>query len=163
MADSEQEQPDLPEITTLTAEIVGAYVAHHTVATSDLPGLIATVSKELIGLGQGQEEPEEEKLTPAVPIKRSVTPDHIICLEDGKKLKMLKRHLKTRYDMTPDEYRRRWGLKEDYPMVAPAYAETRSALAKKIGLGRKPEPAKVTKPARKTAAKKPAAKKRKST
>ncbi|MEM9442168.1 MAG: MucR family transcriptional regulator, partial [Pseudomonadota bacterium] len=104
--------------------------------------------------------PEPEKLTPAVPIKKSVTPDHIICLEDGKKLKMLKRHLKTRFDMTPEEYRQRWGLKDDYPMVAPAYAETRSALAKKIGLGRKPEPEKPAKAPRKRATKKTAAKAR---
>ena len=108
-------------------------------ASNDLPGLITTVGKELAGLGQAPDEPEEEKPTPAVPIKRSVTPDHIICLEDGKKLKMLKRHLKTSYDRTPDDYRRRWGLKDDCPMVAPSYAQQRSDLAKKIGLGRKPE------------------------
>ena len=160
MAEIEHNQLDLPEITTLTAEIVGAYVGHHTLSASDLPDLIATVGKELAGLGRTPAEPEEEKPTPAVPIRRSVTPDHIICLEDGKKLKMLKRHLKTRYDMTPEEYRQRWGLKDDYPMVAPAYAETRSALAKKIGLGRKPEPVKQTKAPRKRAVKKPAAKKR---
>ena len=81
---------------------------------------------------------EPEKLVPAVPIKKSIQQDHLVCLEDGKKLKMLKRHLKTRYDMTPDDYRRRWGLADDYPMVAPAYAEQRSTLAKKIGLGTKP-------------------------
>ena len=119
MSELEQVQASHSEITTLTAEIVGAYVGHHTMATADLPALIATVGQELAGLGQAPTEPEEEKPTPAVPIKRSVTPDHIICLEDGKKLKMLKRHLKTRYDMTPEDYRRRWGLKEDYPMVAP--------------------------------------------
>ena len=159
MTDIEPNQPDHHEITTLTAEIVGAYVAHHTVAAGDLPDLIATVGKELAGLGQAQAEPEAEKPTPAVPIKRSVTPDHIICLEDGKKLKMLKRHLKTRYDMTPDEYRRRWGLKDDYPMVAPSYAAQRSDLAKKIGLGRKPEPAKPAKTPRKKTVRKLAAKK----
>lgn len=154
------DQVDLNEITTLTAEIVGAYVGHHTVAATDLPGLIAMVGKGLAGLGKASAEPEEEKPTPAVPIKHSVTPDHIICLEDGKKLKMLKRHLKTRYDMTPDEYRRRWGLKDDYPMVAPAYAATRSALAKKIGLGRKDKPvAKLVKTPRKRTVGKPAAKK----
>ena len=157
MAELEQGQASHQEITTLTAEIVGAYVGHHTVAASDLPDLIATVGKELAGLGQAPAELEEEKPTPAVPIKRSVTPDHIVCLEDGKKLKMLRRHLKTRYGMTPDEYRKRWGLKDDYPMVAPAYAEQRSALAKKIGLGRKAEPAKPA--PRKRAAKKPVVKK----
>jgi len=133
-------------------EIVGAYVGYYTVAASDLPDLIAMVGQGLAGLGQAEAALEEEKPTPAVPIKRSVTPDHLICLEDGKKLKMLKRHLKTRYDMTPDEYRQRWGLKDDYPMVAPSYAAQRSDLAKKICLGRKPAP-------RERAAKKPATKK----
>ena len=103
-------------------------------AANDLPDLIAMVGKGLAGLGQAPAEPEEEKPTPAVPIKRSVTPDHIICLEDGKKLKMLKRHLKSRYDMTPDDYRKRWGLKDDYPMVAPSYAAQRSDLAKRLAL-----------------------------
>ena len=160
MTELEQDQADLPEITALTAEIVGAYVTHHTVASTDLPALIATVGKELAGLGQGPAAPPEEKPVPAVPIKRSVTPDYIVCLEDGKKLKMLKRHLKTSYDMTPDEYRRRWGLKDDYPMVAPSYAAQRNDLAKKIGLGKKSEPVtKVVKAPRKKAAKKPAAKK----
>jgi len=160
MDELETPSSDLQEITTLTAEIVGAYVAHHSVAASDLPDLITMVGKELAELSQTPAEPEEEKPTPAVSIKKSVTPDYIICLEDGKKLKMLKRHLQTRYDMTPDDYRKRWGLKDDYPMVAPAYAATRSELAKKIGLGRKPEPvAKLIKAPRKRAARKPAAKK----
>jgi len=141
MAEMEADQIDHHELTALTAEIVGAYVGHHTVAITDLPVLITTVGQQLAGLNQAPAEPKEEKRVSAVPIKRSVTPDYIICLEDGKKLKMLKRHLKTCYDMTPEDYRRRWGLKDDYPMVAPAYAATRSALAKKIGLGRKPEPA----------------------
>ena len=167
MDDMEHDQASPHELATLTAEIVGAYVGHHRLASNDLPDLIATIGKELAGLGQAsaETEPEEEKLVPAVSIKRSVTPDHIICLEDGKKMTMLKRHLKTRYDMTPDEYRKRWGLKDDYPMVAPAYAEKRSALAKKIGLGRKPAPLKEPAPVRSTkapdrrASKKPAAKK----
>ena len=158
MADVEQNQADQHEITTLTAEIVGAYVSHHTVAAADLPDLIATVGKELVGLGQQPAEPVVEKPKPAVSIKRSITDEYLICLEDGKKLKMLKRHLMTRYGMTPDEYRERWGLKDDYPMVAPAYAETRSALAKKIGLGRKPEP---KKPVRKTTKKRATVKKSK--
>lgn len=159
MAEMESDQIDHREMTTLTAEIVGAYVGHHAVATTDLPALIATVGQQIAGLRQAPAEPEEEKPIPAVPIKKSVTSDHIICLEDGKKLKMLKRHLKTRYDMTPEDYRRRWGLKDDYPMVAPAYAATRSALAKKIGLGRKPEPAKPAKAPKKRAARKTTAKK----
>ncbi|MGI9505847.1 MAG: MucR family transcriptional regulator [Geminicoccaceae bacterium] len=153
MSEVVQGQTNLTEVTTLTAEIVGAYVRHHSVASADLPGLIATVGKELAGLGQAPAESEEQKKpSPAVPIKRSVTPDYIICLEDGKKLKMLKRHLLTRYDMTPDDYRRRWGLKDDYPMVAPSYAAQRSKLAKQIGLGRKAEPTKVAKTPRKRTA-----------
>jgi len=156
MTELELHQPDFAEITSLTAGVVAAYVGHHTVSATDLPDLIKTIGKELAGLSQPAVEPKPEKLTPAVPIRRSVTPDYIICLEDGKKLKMLKRHLKTRYDMTPDEYRKRWGLKEDYPMVAPSYAAQRSDLAKKIGLGRKPEP---TKAPRRQTRKKPAAKK----
>jgi len=160
MTEPEQDQTSHHEIATLTAEIIGAYVGHHTVATGDLPDLIVTVGKELAGLDHGPAELEEQKPVPAVPIKRSVTRDHIICLEDGKKLKMLKRHLKTRYDMTPDEYRKRWGLKDDYPMVAPSYAAQCSDLAKKIGLGRKPEPvAKLMKAPRKKATKKPTIKK----
>jgi predicted transcriptional regulator len=135
----DEEQYDHSTFVAMTAEITSAYVANNAVATADLPRVISTIAENLRQLGQ---EPEEEvKLEPAVPIKKSVTPDFIICLEDGKKLKMLKRHLKTRYDMTPEEYRERWGLKEDYPMVAPAYAATRSELAKKIGLG-KPKPKK---------------------
>ena len=149
MAEPEQKQPDLTEITTLTAEIVSAYVGHHSVAASDLPGLITTIGQQLAGLTQTLAEPEKEELVPAVPIRRSVMPDHIVCLEDGKKLKMLKRHLKTSYNMTPDEYRQRWGLKDDYPMVAPSYAALRSDLAKKIGLGRKPELEKPTRTPRK--------------
>ena len=160
MAERAQGQADLTEVTTRTAEIVGAYVRHHSVASADLPGLIATVGKELAGLGQAPAEPDEEKPRPAVPIKRSVTPDYIVCLEDGKKLKMLKRYLQTQYDMTPDEYRRRWGLKDDYPLVAPSYAARRSALAKKIGLGRKPEPQKPAKAARKRPARKAATRKK---
>ena len=159
MTELEQDQARPQEITTLTAEIVSSYVGHHSVAATDLPDLIAMVGKGLAGLGQRPAGPEKEKPVPAVPIKRSVTPDHIICLEDGKKLKILKRYLKTQYDMTPDEYRRRWGLKDDYPMVAPAYAAQRSDLAKKIGLGRKPEPTKPAKAPRKRVARRPVAKK----
>ena len=104
----------------------------------DVPDLIKQTYSSLAGLGLPAEEEQVEKPTPVVPIKRSVQDDYIVCLEDGKKLKMLKRHLKTRYNMTPDEYRKRWGLPDDYPMVAPAYAKQRSNLAKKIGLGTKP-------------------------
>ena len=140
---------------SLTAEIVAAFTGHNTVATSDLPGLIKTVYETLRAAGTVEAEKPVEALVPAVPIKKSVMPEFIVCLEDGKKLKMLKRHLATRYNMTPAEYRTRWGLPSDYPMVAPAYAAKRSELAKSIGLGRKPvetapEPA-AQKPARRVA------------
>ena len=122
----------------LTTEIVAAFASHNTVATSDLPGLIKTVYETLRAAGTVEAEKPVEALVPAVPIKKSVTSEFIVCLEDGKKLKMLKRHLATRYNMTPAAYRQRWGLPNDYPMVAPAYAAQRSDLAKSIGLGRKP-------------------------
>jgi predicted transcriptional regulator len=157
MAELEQDQLGQHEITTLTAEIVGAYVSNHTVPLSELPGLITTVGKEVAGLGETPAEPEEP--TPAVPIKRSVREDAIVCLICGKPQKMLKRHLATRHEHTPDEYRVLFGLKDDYPLVAPSYAATRSALAKKNGLGRKPAPKKPVRAPRKRAAKKPAAKK----
>lgn len=121
----------------LTAQIVAAHVEHNTVRTDALPDLIEKVYQTLRGVGQAAVEPERP--TPAVPIKQSVKPEFIICLEDGRKLKMLKRHLMTAYQMTPAQYRTRWGLSADYPMVAPAYAKVRSSLAKKIGLGRKGE------------------------
>jgi len=120
----------------LTAQIVSAHVANNSVDTDALPGLIQSIFKTLSAMGEGT--PIVEKKEPAVPIKKSVYADHIICLEDGKKLKMLKRHLKTAYNMSPDQYRDKWGLPPDYPMVAPNYAKHRSSLAKKIGLGTKP-------------------------
>jgi predicted transcriptional regulator len=120
----------------LTTEIVAAHVANNTVAVSDLPQLINEVYRTLASVGSAPAAPERPQ--PAVAVKKSVHPDYIICLEDGKKLKMLKRHLKTAYNMTPEEYRDRWGLPADYPMVAPNYAAHRSTLAKKIGLGTKP-------------------------
>ncbi len=119
---------------SLTTEIVAAHVSNNTVPLSELPSLIEQVYRSLASVGT-EPAPVEERPQPAVPIKKSVTPDFIICLEDGKKLKMLKRHLKTAYDMTPEEYRERWGLPADYPMVAPNYARQRSSLAKQIGLG----------------------------
>jgi predicted transcriptional regulator len=121
---------------TLTADIVSAHVSNNSVAVSDLPLLIQNVHNALTGLGGRTDEPEV-KQEPAVSIRSSVKPDYIVCLEDGKKLKMLKRHLMTHYQMTPDEYRQKWGLNADYPMVAPNYAEQRRTLAKKIGLGTK--------------------------
>jgi len=128
---------DHSELLSLTSEIVAAHVSNNTVPSGDLPDLIGTVFETLSQLGGEPAEPEVE-VKPAVPIKRSVTDDYLICLDDGKKLKMLKRHLKTAYDMTPEEYRAKWGLPHDYPMVAPNYAKKRQELAKKIGLGRKP-------------------------
>jgi predicted transcriptional regulator len=130
------ERSNAGDLLTLTTEIVSAHVANNTVAVSDLPQLIQEVYRTLASVGNVPAAPERPQ--PAVPVKKSVTPDYIICLEDGKKLKMLKRHLKTAYDMSPEEYRERWGLPADYPMVAPNYAAHRSSLAKKIGLGTKP-------------------------
>lgn len=121
---------------TLTADIVSAHVSNNSVAVSDLPVLIQNVHNALTGLG-GQKEEPVAKPEPAVSVRSSIKPDYIVCLEDGKKLKMLKRHLMTHYSMTPDEYRQKWGLAADYPMVAPNYAEQRRSLAKKIGLGTK--------------------------
>jgi predicted transcriptional regulator len=118
----------------LTTEIVAAHVSNNAVGLEELPVLINHVHRSLSSLGSTP-EPVAEKLQPAVPVKKSVTPDFIICLEDGKKLKMLKRHLKTAYDMSPEDYRERWSLPPDYPMVAPNYAKQRSKLAKEIGLG----------------------------
>ncbi|PZO69591.1 MAG: transcriptional regulator [Pelagerythrobacter marensis] len=122
---------------TLTSDIVAAHVSNNNVDVADMPTLITSVHAALAGLGQPA-EPEEEPRTPAVPVRSSVKPDYIVCLEDGKKLKMLKRYLRTNYDMSPEDYRARWNLPADYPMVAPNYAATRRDLAKKIGLGRKP-------------------------
>jgi len=121
---------------TLTADIVAAHVSNNSVAVSDLPVLIQNVHGALTGLGRVAAEPEV-KQEPAVSIRSSVKPDFIVCLEDGKKLKMLKRHLMTHYQMTPEQYRTKWNLPADYPMVAPNYAEQRRTLAKKIGLGTK--------------------------
>ncbi len=120
----------------LTAQIVSAHVSNNAVSRDALPELIRQVFSTLMAAGTEQVEPE--RLQPAVPVKKSVFPEYIVCLEDGKKLKMLKRHLQTSYNMTPEQYRERWSLPHDYPMVAPRYAEHRSELAKKIGLGRKP-------------------------
>ena len=126
------------EIIVLTSQIVSAYVSKNSLQASDLPALIGSVYQSLKSLDQPQAAVEAAvDLKPAVPVKKSVTPEYIICLEDGKKLKMLKRHLSSSYGMTPDEYRAKWGLPADYPMVAPNYAKARSEMAVKIGLGRK--------------------------
>lgn len=138
--------PDLSEtLITLTSDIVAAHVSNNSVNVEDLPSLITNVYGALSGLGT-TEAVEQPKPEPAVSVRASVKPDYIVCLEDGKKLKMLKRHLMTHYNMTPEEYRQRWNLPADYPMVAPNYAEKRRELAKKIGLGRKPNARRGRKP-----------------
>ncbi len=131
------ENTNSSEMLALTTEIVSSHVANNAVAVNDLPQLIQQVYATLAAVGKAP-SPAGERPQPVVSIKRSVTPDYIVCLDDGRKLKMLKRHLKTAYNMTPEEYRERWRLPPDYPMVAPNYAKSRSALAKKFGLGRKP-------------------------
>ena len=132
----EEIQTDMTEtLITLTSDIVAAHVSNNNVDVAEVPTLISNVYSALSGLGGT--ETEEEKPEPAVPIRSSVKKDYIVCLEDGKKLKMLRRHLKTSYDMTPEQYRERWGLAADYPMVAPNYAKKRSQLAKQIGLGKR--------------------------
>ena len=130
------ETPERGELLALTSEIVSAHVGNNAIGRDQVAALIQSVFDTLSALGS--DEPAPAELTPAVPIRRSVTDDYIVCLEDGKKLKMLKRHLMTAYEMTPEQYRAKWGLKPDYPMVAPNYALKRQELAKKIGLGRKP-------------------------
>ncbi|WP_029029215.1 MucR family transcriptional regulator [Salinarimonas rosea] len=120
---------------TLAAEVVASYVANNSLPAQDLPGLIELVYSAVAGLGRAKEAERDAPLEPAVAIRRSVTPDFIVCLEDGKKFKSLKRYLRTRYGLTPEQYRERWGLPPDYPMVAPNYARARSDLAKEMGLG----------------------------
>ena len=144
------------ELIELAADIVAAYVGNNAVGTAELPSLIAEVHKALTGVATGAVEKPVDALVPAVSIKKSVQNDFIICLEDGKKFKSLKRHLRTKYDMSPEDYRAKWGLSADYPMVAPSYAEARSNLAKAMGLGqqrRKTPPASAPKRGRKATAK----------
>ncbi len=123
------------DLVGLTAEIVSAYVSNNTVVAADLPVLISDIHQALSRATSNAAPMEREELRPAIAVKRSVTPDYIICLEDGKKFKSLKRHLRTHYNLSPEEYREKWGLPHDYPMVAPNYAAARSELAKKMGLG----------------------------
>ena len=129
------DEPGSADPIELTARIVAAYVGANTVATGDVPQLIADVHQALVRCTSGVREPVREELKPAVAIKKSVLPDYIVCLEDGKHFKSLKRHLRTHYNLSPEEYREKWGLPHDYPMVAPNYARARSELAKKSGLG----------------------------
>ena len=129
-------EPDSTDILGLTVRIVSAHVSNNAMGVETLPGLIQDVYRTLAGVGKTESPPD--KHIPAVPVRKSVFPGYVVCLEDGKKLKMLKRHLKTSYNLTPDQYREKWQLPPDYPMVAPDYAKHRSSLAKKIGLGTKP-------------------------
>jgi predicted transcriptional regulator len=124
-----------PNYIELAADIVSAYVSNNSVALTDLPGLIGEVHQALVKVSTGAADTPTEAPKPAIPIKKSITPDYIVCLEDGKKFKSLKRHLRTQYNMSPEEYREKWGLPADYPMVAPNYAQARSQLAKQMGLG----------------------------
>ncbi len=126
---------DKSEIIEMTADIVSAYVGNNSVSAGDLPSLIQSVHRALSSVTGASVESQPAPKEPAVPIKKSITPDYLICLEDGRKFKSLKRHLRTKYDMSPDEYRSKWGLAKDYPMVAPNYAKARSDLAKQMGLG----------------------------
>jgi len=128
------EHPEPTSLLEWTTRIAAAHVSRNAMQVADIGDLLNSVYRSLEGLANGK--PKEAELLPAVPVRRSVAPDHIVCLEDGKKLKMLKRHLQTNYGMTPDDYRKKWGLPADYPMVAPNYAAHRSQIAKKIGLGR---------------------------
>ncbi len=138
-----------PELLEMTADIVSAYVSNNMVPAEAVSGLIAQVHAALTGLSAEPVEVEPEPREPAVPVRKSITPDFLVCLEDGRKFKSLKRHLRTKYNMSPEEYREKWGLPKDYPMVAPNYAKARSDLAKQMGLGQGGR-----KPARATRAKK---------
>ena len=140
LEDSSADRQPLARLMQLATKIVSAYVANNPVAPADLPSLIACVHQALAQATEGNNSAAVEHSKPMVSIKDSVTPEYIVCLNDGKRLKLLKRHLRTVYNMTPDEYRTKWGLPYDYPMVAPKYAESRSVLAKKIGLGRQASP-----------------------
>jgi predicted transcriptional regulator len=144
-----------PNFVELAADVVSAYVSNNSVASADLPMLLDSVYAALTKTAQGQSVETKSELVPAVPVKKSVTPDYIVCLEDGKKFKSLKRHLRRAYDLSPDQYRAKWGLPHDYPMVAPNYAKARSELAKTTGLGqqrRKEQPTPTKRRKAKTAA-----------
>jgi predicted transcriptional regulator len=126
---------DKAEIIELTAEIVASYVENNALATGDVPTLIQSVHRALTSIASGVEAVEAAPKDPAVPVRRSITPDYLVCLEDGRKFKSLKRHLRTKYNLSPEDYRAKWNLAKDYPMVAPNYAKARSDLAKQMGLG----------------------------
>jgi len=134
LSETQSGKPD--DLLRFASDIVAAYVSNNPLPVSEIPGMIKSVHATLGGLSSGIPSEALASLKPAIPVKKSITPEYIICLEDGKKLKMLKRYLRSRYDLTPEEYRAKWGLPADYPMVAPNYAAQRSEFAKKIGLGR---------------------------
>ncbi|MER8929467.1 MucR family transcriptional regulator [Mesorhizobium sp. M0220] len=147
---TEEADNNIDNLIELTADVVSAYVSNNPIPVGDLPALIAQVHAALKGTAGRVSAEEPGVLKPAVPIRKSVTPDYIISLEDGKKFKSLKRHLSTHYGLTPDGYRAKWGLPADYPMVAPNYAAARSALAKTMGLGRKPKEPETPAPTKRT-------------
>ena len=132
---AEQTSTEPGDLISMTADVVAAYVAQNAIPSSELPALIQQIHSTLQQVASGTPQPAEQPLTPAVPVKKSVTRDYIICLEDGKRFKSLKRHLRSSFNLSPEEYRKKWGLPYDYPMVAPNYAQTRSDLAKSMGLG----------------------------
>lgn len=133
---SDSSAPSQQDLLEMTAEVAAAYVSNNVVASDELPDLISRIHSALASAGTVEAEQVPEKQKPAVSVRRSITPEHLICLEDGKKLKMLKRYLRTNFDMSPDDYRAKWNLASDYPMVAPNYAKKRAEMAKAIGLGR---------------------------
>lgn len=137
MSEKNNSEVSREDLLRMTAQVVAAYVGNNVIPAAQVPEVITSVYGSLASLESGAGD-EQTTQKPAVPIKKSITPDYVVCLEDGKKLKMLKRHLRTTYGLTPEEYRAKWGLPADYPMVAPNYAKQRSSFAKKIGLGRKP-------------------------
>ena len=153
---AEQTSTETHDLITMTADVVAAYVAQNTVPSAELPALIQQIHSTLQQVATGAHQPAEQPLTPAVPVKKSVTRDYIICLEDGKRFKSLKRHLRSSFNLSPEEYRKKWNLPYDYPMVAPNYAAARSDLAKNMGLGRRaaaiaaaqPEASAAVKPAK---------------
>ena len=145
--DSQQNETARLDVMSLTADIFSSFVSGNKLSVADFPGFIAQIHAALDLAARGKTEPGTQNLEPAVPIKSSVKPDYIVCLEDGKKFKSLKRHLRSSFNMTPGEYRAKWGLKYDYPMVAPAYAAKRSELAKSIGLGNSRQKVRSAKPA----------------
>jgi predicted transcriptional regulator len=161
---AEQTTTATNDLITMTADVVAAYVAQNAIPSSELPALIQQIHSTLQQVASGAQQPAEQPLAPAVPIKKSVTRDYIICLEDGKRFKSLKRHLRSSFNLSPEEYRKKWNLPYDYPMVAPNYAQTRSDLAKSMGLGNLRQKAKqaaasAPRTARKSTAKTGAAKK----